>query len=502
MYLFCDAPSGSQSNSSSILPRFPCSVPVAIHPSIICATTATCASVRRPAFRGVRRSINRNVSLLMSDRCSCIPCSFFVPYRAFRPNSNFFRHPLIKSYAIYLLGAIIDRLLERFWRTGNRQYLDWAISSVRLALNSCPHGFPVWPLLADLAQLRSTRYELWSNPADLERAITLGRDAVKFCPRNYEQRYMVLSNLACSLSLRNEHCGKFDDLDEIIDLGRAVLAHVFKGDHRPGTRIAIGSCSQTRSERSGIYQGSSMKRNGSGESVHWAMTLNNLAVALRMRFEQTGNAIDLDESIGFHRDALNFHSEGHPDRPISQNNLATALRLRFEQRGRKDDLLESIQLHRAALTLRPNGHPHRSSSLCDLAHALNTCFDHYGRPEDLNEAIQLSRVSLALCPEGDLNRGTSLNNLANALHTRYEQSGNTEDLEESIRLHRDALDLCSDGDPERYISCGNLGTALCTRFGRNGDMDDLNDSIQLLRESLGLLSKDIWPYPLRSVDSQ
>ncbi|KAF9231843.1 CHAT domain-containing protein, partial [Melanogaster broomeanus] len=81
---------------------------------------------------------------------------------------------------------------------------------------------------------------------------------------------------------------------------------------------------------------------------------------------------DLDEAIEHHQNALQLRPEGHPQRSYSLDNLANALRTRFQQRGDGTDLDEAIEHHQSALQLRPEGHPQCSSSLNNLAIALCT----------------------------------------------------------------------------------------------------------------------------------
>jgi len=75
------------------------------------------------------------------------------------------------------------------------------------------------------------------------------------------------------------------------------------------------------------------------------MSLNNLAISLRVRFEQQGVLSDLDEAIDLLRAALALCPSGHSDRSMSLNNLANSLRDRFKQRGVLSDLDEAFTLH-------------------------------------------------------------------------------------------------------------------------------------------------------------
>jgi hypothetical protein len=117
----------------------------------------------------------------------------------------------------------------------------------------------------------------------------------------------------------------------------------------------------------------------------------------------------------------------------SLNNLANALRTRFEQLGDLDSLAEAINLHRQALALRPSRHPQRSRSLHNLANAVMTRFD-FGNIEFLAEAIELHHQTVDLHPPGRPHRPTSLDNLAVAMLTRFNQLGDLESLTGAIEL--------------------------------------------------------------------
>ena len=48
-------------------------------------------------------------------------------------------------------------------------------------------------------------------------------------------------------------------------------------------------------------------------SLHRPSSLNNLAVALNTRVEQTGQIADVDEAVALHGEALELRQEPHPD---------------------------------------------------------------------------------------------------------------------------------------------------------------------------------------------
>ena len=164
-------------------------------------------------------------------------------------------------------------------------------------------------------------------------------------------------------------------------------------------------------------------------------TLNNLALALRSRFEQEGQKNDLDESIYLHRQALELHPPPHPNQSISLNNLAVALQSRFEQEGQQNDLDESIFLNRQALELRPLPHPYRSSSLFNLANLLYIQFKQKNELNDLDESIFLHKKALELRASPHSGRSTSFRTLATLLLVACSANNNdSQCLEEAMSL--------------------------------------------------------------------
>ena len=102
---------------------------------------------------------------------------------------------------------------------------------------------------------------------------------------------------------------------------------------------------------------------------------------------------DLETSISFFRECLALQ---HPNRLPTLNNLAVALNIRFDQAGQREDLDSAISFHREALELRAAHHPDRSGSLNSLGDALSTQFHQTGQRENLDLAILCHRETLSL----------------------------------------------------------------------------------------------------------
>lgn len=71
----------------------------------------------------------------------------------------------------------------------------------------------------------------------------------------------------------------------------------------------------------------------------------------------------LTESIHLHREALMLRHQGHHDRSGLLNNLALALKTYYSQSGDMGVLAECIGLYREALTFQHQGHAGRSHFL-------------------------------------------------------------------------------------------------------------------------------------------
>ncbi|KAG6907245.1 hypothetical protein DXG01_009784 [Tephrocybe rancida] len=218
-----------------------------------------------------------------------------------------------------------------------------------------------------------------------------------------------------------------------------------------------------------------------------ARVLLKVANALSARFNQTGDVMNLDESLALSRESVSLRPFPHPERYSALNTLASVLQTRYEQNGDINDLEEAVALSRKSLLLMPaRAIAHRDHCLMleNLSIALWSQFQQKGDVEDLEESLTLLRKSLASMPDTPQSRSLSQNNLANILWTRFSQKGSAEDLEESILLSKKSLFQMPTPHPAMLT---NLGNALLSRFRRKGDDQDLKESIMSYQKSLSLM---------------
>ncbi|KAJ7811970.1 hypothetical protein B0H13DRAFT_1926377 [Mycena leptocephala] len=199
---------------------------------------------------------------------------------------------------------------------------------------------------------------------------------------------------------------------------------------------------------------------------------------------------DLDEAIKVYREVLPLQADPHS--VVSVNALATALSIRFQQTenlpdineaidlqkdANSSDLDKAIELQREALGSCDPSHPERTRYLSNLASSLHARYHKDEDPADIDEAIKLNRRHWFFMTR----RIQYLQNLGNTLCTRFDLSKDHQDIEEATNLHRETLVLCGQHHPDRRSCLICLGSTLEARFHRFQDAGALNEAIKLYR---------------------
>ena len=156
--------------------------------------------------------------------------------------------------------------------------------------------------------------------------------------------------------------------------------------------------------------------------------LSDLALALRMQFERSGDRDVLDEAVAASRAAVEALPADHPDRPGGLSNLGVALRTRYEHAGAAADLDAAIQAGRAAVTITPEDHPSRAAMLSNLGATLRIQVERSGDRDVLDEAVAASRAAVEALPADHPDRAAMLSNLGATLRIQFERSGDRDVL--------------------------------------------------------------------------
>jgi CHAT domain-containing protein/tetratricopeptide (TPR) repeat protein len=322
------------------------------------------------------------------------------------------------------------QLLRRFLARDDLTALDEAVER----LSQPSSGAQQAALLTAL----HARYERLHNRDDLDRIIELGRAATG----RGVQRARVLTLLSTALRLRYEHVGAAGDLDE-----------------------AFAACTQA-------------VELAPFRSRHFPFCNSEFAALLRCRFDRDGQPRLLDQAIERVRESLRSARLRGGARPVD---LATACALLTERGQRTDsrsDLDEAVDAGRLALRrIRPTD---RLFQQCQtsLGAALRARFELRDRTrsltqyelrspvDDLDEAIRLAHRATDGVPPDAPQRANHRLSLALALHSRYRHDG--KDLVLALAAAREAANHESADVPTR-IRAGLAWSDIAASAGRYGD---------------------------------
>jgi len=220
--------------------------------------------------------------------------------------------------------------------------------------------------------------------------------------------------------------------------------------------------------------------------------LNNLALNLAARFQETGNPGDIDEAVGVGSRAAEL-GEATAEFPTILSNLAAfeATRLRACG-GDPAGWGRIIELTKRALALTSPGSTEIGPRLSNLAAHLASRFAAGGRRSDLDDAIAESKKAWKATPVESQDRPRVLSNSAALLGMRWRIYRTWGDRDEAIGLARQSVDQAP-GDP-------NCLTALADSLALSGDdrsSADLTEAVQVARQALDVVREPGVGRPVR-----
>ncbi|KDR71638.1 hypothetical protein GALMADRAFT_795012 [Galerina marginata CBS 339.88] len=237
--------------------------------------------------------------------------------------------------------------------------------------------------------------------------------------------------------------------------------------------------------------------------------LNNLGIALRSRFEQAGDTIDIYKAISSHQqaigltphgdegnlsdiddavssqeEALYLIPDGHEKTAEILNCLGNSLLSRFESTGDTIDVYQAIEFHQNANEITPDGHSDLPRWLNSLGLSLMRRFDSEGNPTDIDEAISSQRKAVCLTPEDHADMAGRLNNLGISLLSRFELTEAPTDINEAISSHQTAVRLTPHDHADMPMWMSSLGNSFMLRFKHTGDVNDISEAISWLGKAV------------------
>ncbi|KAH7022672.1 CHAT domain-containing protein [Ilyonectria destructans] len=378
---------------------------------------------------------------------------------------------------------------ERFARSGRTADIEEAISLGRQALAIAPEGH------SDRARFRSdlgawlgARYLTLGKTDDLEEAIRLAREAVDALPPGHADTPRCSTNLSNLLSERFSRKGQIADIEEALRLGwETVAVTPFGHPDRPIRLSNVGGHLDDKYRVSGktsdLEEAIRITREALGQasasSLDRIEILHNLGVMLGKRHSRTGAMTDLDEAVQLISEALRDVSAEDIFRPQIVLSLASQMRNRYSRTGNLDYLEQAIQLGRESVDATFESDPRIPSRLSMLGILLQMRFSVLGEATDIEGAIRAQRDAVSRSPQDDADRPGYLSNLAICLSGRYSMTRNKNDLDECIRLSQESVDATPRVHGDWAIRSSNLGDWLYERHSRIGRVVDLDEAIRI-----------------------
>jgi hypothetical protein len=196
-----------------------------------------------------------------------------------------------------------------------------------------------------------------------------------------------------------------------------------------------------------------------------AAILSNLAVALRIRFERTGDLADLDQAIVDAQAAVDATPIDHPNRAMFLSNLGLVRLARFERTADLADLDRAIVDAQAALGATPPDHPNWAAILSNLGLVRRARFARTGDLADLDQAIVDAQAAVDAAPPDHLNCAAFLSNLGIARLARFERTGDPADRDLAAACFSAGLGLIA-ASPTLRAQCGLRLAGILTESSR------------------------------------
>lgn len=393
--------------------------------------------------------------------------------------------------------ALAYSWFARFTRGGQPGHLERALEHARTALGA--HA-PVQPEPRDAAILLrealESRFQLTADGADLDQAITIGRELLA----DGQERGACL-RLADLLQTRYAISGDADALAEAEQIMRAALADLPDDDElRPSMLNTLGTTLGIRhaaspadhaaldaaivlfqaardavpawDRRLPLYQDNLGKaltaRHGPGD------VLAGEALAYFEYFQTSGDTAALEAARDRWQRAIDGADRDDPRRADYLSEMCLVL---WRLAQRKNDPLvagRAVDAGREAVATTASADPGLAIALSNLGIALRHLSGMLDEPTLFEEGLDCARRAVVTGPSThSADPGLFHNNLGNALNQQAMKTGDLQLLDEAIEQKQAAVDITPDGHPAKSVYWSNLGSSLMTKH------DWLRDSTAL-----------------------
>ncbi|TFK45805.1 kinase-like protein [Heliocybe sulcata] len=256
---------------------------------------------------------------------------------------------------------------------------------------------------------------------DLDEAIKLLQEALSWQPATHRQRAWTLKLLWSGLHKKYKESGDpytlahmSTALSEVLSLSEGDDATVEKEYLQENLAWVLHERYARLEEEEDLQNAIQEygKLLGLRPTAHpdRAFTLNQVSGCLARKYQQSGDQEVLEWSIRLLRDARalckNHGNRQSVPRDMVLDNLAFALRNRYDLLARKEDLDEAIALYQEVIRLRPNRHPNRAWTLNSMHLALQKRYKISGDQDAIDQVLDPLREAISLHDLGVLEQST------------------------------------------------------------------------------------------------
>ncbi|KAJ3550070.1 hypothetical protein NM208_g165 [Fusarium decemcellulare] len=319
---------------------------------------------------------------------------------------------------------------------------------------------------------------------DLNQIIQLARRTFTFIDEHHPEWPTQLWQLGAPLYRRYRMTGDFSNLEESIPL----------------LGLQLGDSYYHTLEVADLDEAIPLLRESiiNQISVHRAMRLGNLGIAIKERYLRVGAEDDFQEACEVLKETVRILPDEHYDtRPmwleaLADLQLAAVVYELYYWTGDYAQLKESVELEVDALAATPEEDPQRLIRLHNAQRRMHDTYCKTGDLGHLEATIQLGRKFLEEAPEDHHYRSAQMNNLSVNMSYKYDVLGKLSDLEEAILLGREAFAVMSEDpqDWQSYVNLGNLAANLMSRYRTTGALMDLEEAISFNRRVLEAVPDD------------
>lgn len=212
-------------------------------------------------------------------------------------------------------------------------------------------------------------------------------------------------------------------------------------------------------------------------SLQKAIVLNNIGAAFMYSHRLDGQPELLEKGIASFREANQLLPSSHKMRYMILDNLGSGLHVRYAQKGNLSDLEDAISIWQEAFDVAPSLQFENINVLSNLSTGLRDLYFITRNPDLLNRAISYFRKSLRNLSKESRHYAGVLSNLGLVLVDRYIHLGDDSDLNQAILNHQQAIEHTHPDAPELPVRMNNYCIALFLQYKNRGGMDTLNTLI-------------------------